>query len=424
MNSYNNNNGEQRNSKRNKQQHQSNTQYTSSKNRNVLETIPIHTRDSVEEVVIQPDTSIIAIAIATETATSTEPEPLPENEIKYSDFKQMDRNELRVDVITKDESMDLTMPPPQQQQQQQQQQHQSPQQPHSQIIYYPPPATATTATTATESSEAPPPIPTFPPLYSHNDTTSSNKEEEFKTYIASSKDNNVVEEDEFKVVRTKLIDPLSVIVKLAILSKMSIGTKICIHNNVVYTQELNILQPIIRYFYKSNKIDLNYLYNPIELACREYLNKPFLEKFPKMGQLFKHAQKGIHNLIETYKEFNYIKHMLIMYFHLIENHLCESLSEFNPKLFVSDNVTPLYDSILIAKCNKTWNTERIILLLNLNDFINAATDSTQIDGYDDNKNENTKVYETIQKNIKVLEEFIAQIDTETVSAFTHIPTSV
>ena len=87
--------------------------------------------------------------------------------------------------------------------------------------------------------------------------------------------------------------------------------------------------------------------------------------------------------------------MLVMYFHLIENHLCESLSEFNPKLFVSDNVTPLYDSILIAKCNKTWNTERIILLLNLNDFINAA-DSTQIDGYYDNKNENTNLNTTVE----------------------------
>ena len=39
-------------------------------------------------------------------------------------------------------------------------------------------------------------------------------------------------------IKTYLLDPLSVIVKLAILSNKPIGTKLLIQNNVIYFQEI------------------------------------------------------------------------------------------------------------------------------------------------------------------------------------------
>jgi len=65
-----------------------------------------------------------------------------------------------------------------------------------------------------------------------------------------------------------ILDPLSVIVKLAILSNKPVGTKLQILSNTVYIQEPGIWQPICRYSFNTNKTDLQYLYNPIELACK------------------------------------------------------------------------------------------------------------------------------------------------------------
>jgi hypothetical protein len=41
-----------------------------------------------------------------------------------------------------------------------------------------------------------------------------------------------------------ILDPLSVIIKLAILSNKSIGTKICISRNIIYFQEPGVGEPM------------------------------------------------------------------------------------------------------------------------------------------------------------------------------------
>ena len=56
-----------------------------------------------------------------------------------------------------------------------------------------------------------------------------------------------------------ILDPLSVIIKLAILSNKPIGTKIRIDNNNIYLQEPGNFQAICRYMFKNNKTDIQYL---------------------------------------------------------------------------------------------------------------------------------------------------------------------
>jgi hypothetical protein len=68
---------------------------------------------------------------------------------------------------------------------------------------------------------------------------------------------------------------------LAIISNKPIGTKLRIDNNVIYLQEPGPFQALSRYFYKSNKTNIQYLYNPIEMACNHYLTKEFIQKNPK-----------------------------------------------------------------------------------------------------------------------------------------------
>ena len=55
-------------------------------------------------------------------------------------------------------------------------------------------------------------------------------------------------------IKLFLLDPLSVIIKLAILGNKPIGTKVSIQNNILYLQEPGIFQALCRLIYNSNKI--------------------------------------------------------------------------------------------------------------------------------------------------------------------------
>lgn len=48
-----------------------------------------------------------------------------------------------------------------------------------------------------------------------------------------------------------LLDPLSVIIKLAILGNKPVGTKLLIQNNVIYFQEPGFFQSITRFYYST-----------------------------------------------------------------------------------------------------------------------------------------------------------------------------
>jgi hypothetical protein len=158
-----------------------------------------------------------------------------------------------------------------------------------------------------------------------------------------------------------VLDPLSVIIKLAILGNKPIGTKIYIANNIIYIQEPGPFQSLYRYFYNITKESIHFLYNPIHIACEQYLNKKSIEKTPKLKNLFTCAQKGILNLSETYKSHAIIKLCLKYFYIIIENYLKKN---YNTEIFKKDDMTIYYDKI-----NSTWTDEKIKIVLDLIDFL-------------------------------------------------------
>ena len=74
-------------------------------------------------------------------------------------------------------------------------------------------------------------------------------------------------------IKLFILDPLSVIIKLAILANKPIGTKVQIKNNIIQFQDPGMFQFISRYINNSSKTDLHYLYNPIKIACSYFLEQ-------------------------------------------------------------------------------------------------------------------------------------------------------
>jgi hypothetical protein len=169
-----------------------------------------------------------------------------------------------------------------------------------------------------------------------------------------------------KVENDFLLDPLSVIIKLAILSNKPVGTKICILNNLVHIQEVGPFQSVVRYWLKNNKSDLHYLYNPIEIACDNFLNEDMIDEYPTMIALFGSALKGIDKLKETYKDHSMVILCLNYYSNIISNYLSEY---FNEKLFKENDITELYTDDLVEKLNKRWTNEKLVVVLELNNYL-------------------------------------------------------
>lgn len=188
-------------------------------------------------------------------------------------------------------------------------------------------------------------------------------------------DTNIIQDNRPIDQHLYILDPLSVIIKLAILSNKIVGTKIYIVRNIIYFQDPGMFQGLCRYFLKTNKTDLQYMYNPIEISCQHYLSKESTEKNPKLKDLFKCAQNGILKLIETYKQCSIMRLCLNYYYSLISNHLDETCVE---NLFRKDNMTPLYTLEMVESLNKIWTEDRIKIILNLTTYLintqNADTD--------------------------------------------------
>jgi hypothetical protein len=199
--------------------------------------------------------------------------------------------------------------------------------------------------------------------------------------------------DNSKNINYKLfvLDPLSIIIKLAILSNKPVGTKFRVQDNVMYIQEPGYFQSICRIYYNANKTEIQYLYNPINFACENFLCSRFTDKTPGIKKLFSCAINGLNKLKETYKTCPVIVLCLNLYIGVIEN----SLEEYTfDKIFKKDAMTSIYDEITLRNLNGFWSNDRIKVVLDMIDFL-------------------CKDY-SASNNVQALEIFINHIDTEIV----------
>lgn len=163
-----------------------------------------------------------------------------------------------------------------------------------------------------------------------------------------------------------LLDPLSVIVKLAIISNKPVGTKIRICDNVIHLQEPGFFQGLTRYYFNSNKSEIQYLHNPISIACGHFLNAKYADKTPAIKKLFSCALRGLDKMKETYVNCPIIILCLHSYSNTIENYLEQY---FNDSLFKKDFMTTYYRSELVSLMNVQWNPDRIKMVLDMIEFL-------------------------------------------------------
>ncbi len=117
-----------------------------------------------------------------------------------------------------------------------------------------------------------------------------------------------------------IVEPLSAMVRIALLNYRTIGTKISISNNKISYSEPNVLQGTIRWSYGDTRNDLHYLLNPIKKAVLWFSPRDY----EHTRVIFQIAVKGLKKLKETYKKSNeghLVCHSLDLYISIIGNSL-------------------------------------------------------------------------------------------------------
>ena len=202
--------------------------------------------------------------------------------------------------------------------------------------------------------------------------------------------NSLQENNKFINIKLFILDPLSIIIKLAILSNKPVGTKIIIQNNIINFQEPGVFQALCRYILNTNKTDLQYMYNPIQIACETFLTSENVKKTPRIKNLFICAQSGIEKLKETYKNCSMIC-LCLNYYHTIIHNYVEQI--YNETIFRKDGMSVLYTKDIIDKLNLQWTQEKIKVILDLITFLTNDKMATN--------------------NVKSLENIMSNIDLET-----------
>ncbi len=189
-------------------------------------------------------------------------------------------------------------------------------------------------------------------------------------------------------LKSYLLDPLSVIVKLAILGNKPVGTKILIHENKIFFQEPGLFQGVARCWMKTNKSDLHHLFNPVVIACRHFLTDDTMAKIPRLSLLFQCAQRGLHRLCDTYKQCMVLNQCLIYFNAIIDNHLQQKRDIY----ITADATTCFYTDVLVTSLNHLWSDTRINVVLDLIAYLNQTAMAEQ----------NVRSLETIMDNNDLL----------------------
>ena len=113
-----------------------------------------------------------------------------------------------------------------------------------------------------------------------------------------------------------ILEPMQVMIQLALLAHSPIGTKISVSNNILTIQLPTLTQGVVRWWNNDNKDDLYYLFH----AIRRYYKWYKSQDEDVYQYILEWAIKGIDKLSETYNKAdkNNIRHTLALYKNVLD----------------------------------------------------------------------------------------------------------
>jgi len=161
--------------------------------------------------------------------------------------------------------------------------------------------------------------------------------------------------DSVKNNNLRLLEPLTSIIRLAMLNFQETGTKIAIYNNRITSQLPNIMQGPKRWVYGNKRNELHNLYKPILISIQYYDRSK-----ENISTIFDFALEGLEKLAQTYSEHenDIVCHSIKLYKDILGSNKKGKniLKQIN-----EDDVTlPLYEQF-----SQLWNDRQISIIADL-----------------------------------------------------------
>jgi hypothetical protein len=227
-----------------------------------------------------------------------------------------------------------------------------------------------------------------------NYTLSNNKSVSTKFMDALSRINEYFKKKEFiNSNKLQLLEPLTSVIRLAMLNFEPIGTKIAIYNNCITPQLPNVFQGTIRSIYGNKRNELHNLYKPILMATHYYDSKDNDD----VRAIFSHAIKGLEKLNNTYSEHDsdIVCHSIKLYREILLKKKSKS------RQISSDDVT----NSLYEKFTELWTDEQITLVAGL--LAEASKENEETPAFLSSIDAILKVKEN--SSVKIINEFTQNI---------------
>jgi hypothetical protein len=184
-----------------------------------------------------------------------------------------------------------------------------------------------------------------------------------------------------EILRTKekeradlILEPMQVMIQLALLAHSPIGTKISVSNNILSIQPPSMTQGAYRWWNNDNKDDLYYLFH----AIRRYYKWYKSQKDDVYQYILAWAVKGLDKLSETYNKAdkNNIRHTLALYRNVLDLKTDEIFKDNKEDTVTIDQVFKeiinIYDDRLLYVTHNT--------LLMMEEEINTEFKQKLLDG--------------------------------------------
>ena len=146
-----------------------------------------------------------------------------------------------------------------------------------------------------------------------------------------------------------ILEPMQVMIQLALLKNAPIGSKISVSNNILNIQKPTYAQGLVRWWNGDNKDDLYYLFH----AIRRYYKWYKQDDNQLYNYILESAISGIDKLIQTYKHTDKtsIQHTLSLYKNVLDLESEQLFKDENEHTVNMDKVfksiTELYDKKLL-----------------------------------------------------------------------------
>lgn len=166
--------------------------------------------------------------------------------------------------------------------------------------------------------------------------------------------------------KTMILDPLTTMFRLSMLSFKPHGTKLSVYKNTMGYIEPGALQGVYRWTFGEGRDDLHNIYRPIQKFLNWYTRED-----KAIQQLITFSIKGLNTLSESYAEDSIIHHSIKLYTLMLEND--RPMSEDVEEKEVNNQIYELFKGL--------YEKNEIMLIVEMLELSSKEHDVEKVESY-------------------------------------------